>query len=64
MTGSEHERFLQITLDCLARYLSNVLRLNVEHKQLTFVLGFIVPQQNPLGTLSAASRSSKRDALC
>ncbi|MGB2635618.1 MAG: HAD-IIIC family phosphatase [Candidatus Acidiferrum sp.] len=47
--GSEHEHFLQMTQDCLARYLSNVLRLNVDCKLLTFVLGFFVPQQNPLG---------------
>jgi FkbH-like protein len=48
---AEHEKFLQQTQDYLARYLSNVLRFNTEHKLLTFVLGFLVPQQNPLGRL-------------
>jgi FkbH-like protein len=47
--GSRHEDFLRQTQDYLARYLANVLRLNTEHKLLTFVLGFLVPQQNPLG---------------
>ena len=47
--GSRHEGFLLQTQDYLARYLANVLRLNTEHKLLTFVLGFLVPQQNPLG---------------
>lgn len=47
--GSEHEHFLEMTEDCLARYLCNVLQLNVQHKLLSFVLGFFVPQQNPLG---------------
>jgi FkbH-like protein len=47
--GTRHEEFLQETQDCLARYLANVLRLNAERKLLTFVLGFLVPQQNPLG---------------
>ncbi len=46
---ARHEEFLQQTQDYLARYLSNVLKLNTEHKLLTFVLGFLVPQQNPLG---------------
>jgi FkbH-like protein len=44
-----HEDFLQQTQDCLARYLSNALQLNTERKLLTFVLGFMTPQQNPLG---------------
>jgi FkbH-like protein len=47
--GSRHEEFLQQTQDYLARYLTNVMKLNTEHKLLTFVLGFMVPQQNPLG---------------
>ncbi len=47
--GSRHEEFFRQTQDYLSRYLSNVLRLNAEHKLLTFVLGFLVPQQNPLG---------------
>jgi FkbH-like protein len=47
--GSRHEEFLRQTQDYLARYLSNVMKLNAEHKLLTFVLGFMVPQQNPLG---------------
>jgi FkbH-like protein len=47
--GTRHEEFLRQTQDYLARYLSNVLKLNAEHKLLTFVLGFMVPQQNPLG---------------
>jgi FkbH-like protein len=47
--GSQHEAFLRQTQDYLARYLANASRLNVERKLLTFVLGFLVPQQNPLG---------------
>jgi FkbH-like protein len=47
--GSEHEEFLRQTQDYLARYLANAVKLNVERKLLTFVLGFMVPQQNPLG---------------
>jgi FkbH-like protein len=47
--GSRHEEFLRGTEECLARYLMNALRLNTERKLLTFVLGFLVPQQNPLG---------------
>jgi FkbH-like protein len=47
--GSEHEEFLQQTQDLLARYLSNCMIVNTKRKLLTFVLGFFVPQQNPLG---------------
>ncbi len=47
--GSRHEEFLRQTQDYLARYLANVLKLNTERKLLSFVLGFMVPQQNPLG---------------
>lgn len=47
--GSQHEEFLRRTQDFLARYLNNVLKSNAEKKLLTFVLGFMVPQQNPLG---------------
>jgi hypothetical protein len=47
--GSRHEEFLHQTQDYLARYLANALKLNIERKLLTFVLGFLVPQQNPLG---------------
>jgi FkbH-like protein len=47
--GSQHEEFLRQTQDHLARYLANASKLNVERKLLTFVLGFLVPQQNPLG---------------
>jgi hypothetical protein len=47
--GSRHEEFLRETQDYLARYLANILQLNLRHKLLTFVLGFLVPQQNPLG---------------
>jgi FkbH-like protein len=47
--GSEHEEFLRQTQDYLARYLANALKLNTERKLLTFVLGFMTPQQNPLG---------------
>ena len=47
--AGRHEEFLRQTQDYLARYLSNVLKLNSEYKLLTFVLGFMVPQQNPLG---------------
>lgn len=46
-----HEEFLQQTQDYLAHYLAGVVKLNVEHKLLTFVLGFMVPQQNQLGRL-------------
>lgn len=46
-----HEEFLEQTQDYLARYLANVMKLNTERKLLTFVLGFMVPQQNPLGRL-------------
>lgn len=44
-----HEEFLQQTQEYLARYLSGVVKLNVDHKLLTFILGFLIPQQNPLG---------------
>lgn len=44
-----HEEFLRQTQDCLARYLAEVVKLNTERKLLTFVLGFPIPQQNPLG---------------
>jgi FkbH-like protein len=47
--GARHEEFLRQTQDYLARYLSNALKLNAEHKLPAFVLGFMVPQQNPLG---------------
>jgi len=47
--GSQHEEFLRQTQDYLARYLANAMQLNRQHKLLTFVLGFLVPQQNPLG---------------
>ncbi|HXY32867.1 MAG TPA: HAD-IIIC family phosphatase [Planctomycetaceae bacterium] len=47
--GTRHEQFLHETQQALSRYLDNVLRLNTERKLLTFVLGFLVPQQNPLG---------------
>jgi FkbH-like protein len=44
-----HEEFLQETQDHLARYLARIVKLNTDRKLLTFVLGFLVPQQNPLG---------------
>ena len=47
--GSRHQEFLEQTKDYLARYLANALKLNLERKLLTFVLGFLVPQQNPQG---------------
>jgi FkbH-like protein len=47
--GSQHDKFLRETEDCLGRYVANALKLNIERKLLTFVLGFFVPQQNPLG---------------
>jgi FkbH-like protein len=47
--GTGHEEFLRQTQDYLARYLANALKWNSAHKLLTFVLGFMVPQQNPLG---------------
>ena len=48
-TEAAHEEFLRQTEDHLRRYLDNVLQLNTQRKLLTFVLGFLVPQQNPLG---------------
>jgi len=36
---ARHEEFLRQTQDRLARYLTNLLKLNTEHKLLTFVLG-------------------------
>jgi len=47
--GSQHEELLRQTQGRLARYLSNALKWNIERRLLTFVLGFFVPQQNPLG---------------
>jgi FkbH-like protein len=44
-----HEAFLRETEAYLERYLANSLRLNDERKLTSFVLGFLVPQQNPLG---------------
>jgi FkbH-like protein len=44
-----HEEFLQETLQYLGLFLANALRLNEEMKLTSFVLGFLVPQQNPLG---------------
>jgi len=44
-----HEEFLRQTQDYLALYLSNALKLNTEHKLPSFVLGFLVPQQDPMG---------------
>jgi FkbH-like protein len=46
---ARHEEFLRQTQDYLARYLAGVVKLNTDRKLLTFVLGFLVPQQNPLG---------------
>ena len=46
---ARHEEFLRQTQDYLARYLAGVVKLNTGRKLLTFVLGFMVPQQNPLG---------------
>ncbi len=46
---ARHEEFLQQTQDYLTRYLANVIKLNTQHKLLTFVLGFMVPQQNQRG---------------
>ena len=48
-TEAAHEEFLRQTEDHLRRYLDNILQLNTERKLLTFVLGFLIPQQNPLG---------------
>jgi FkbH-like protein len=47
--AARHEEFLRETQDYLARYLANVMQLNAERKLQSFVLGFMVPQQNPLG---------------
>jgi FkbH-like protein len=46
---AEHEKFLQQTQDYLARYLAGAAKLNTDRKLLTFVLGFLVPQQNQMG---------------
>jgi hypothetical protein len=48
-----HEEFLRETEDCVARYLSNAMRLNSERKLLTFVMGFPVPQQHQRGRFQA-----------
>lgn len=48
---ASHEEFLRQTQESLARYLAGAARLNTGRKLLTFVLGFMVPQQNPLGRL-------------
>jgi FkbH-like protein len=50
-SAAAHEAFLLETQACLGRYLDNALQLNAQHKLLTFVLGFLVPQQNQLGRL-------------
>jgi FkbH-like protein len=47
--AAAHEEFLRQTQDYLALYLSNALKLNTEHKLPSFVLGFLVPQQDPMG---------------
>jgi len=44
-----HEEFLEETLAYLTRFLDNALALNSAHKLTTFVLGFLIPQQDPLG---------------
>jgi len=44
-----HEEFLRETLAYLSRFLDNALALNTAHKLTTFVLGFLIPQQDPLG---------------
>jgi len=49
--GTKHEEFLRQTQESLARYLAGAAKLNAERKLTTFVLGFLVPQQNPLGRL-------------
>jgi len=46
---ARHEEFLRETQEYLARYLAGVVKLNTDRKLQTFVLGFLVPQQNPLG---------------
>ena len=48
-TLDSHERFLRETEERVARYLDNALKLNTDRKLLTFVLGFLVPQADPLG---------------
>ena len=47
--AAQHDEFLRQTQDYLVRYLAGVVALNTGRKLLTFVLGFMVPQQNPLG---------------
>jgi FkbH-like protein len=48
-----HEDFLARTEAHLARYLDNALKLNAEARLLSFVLGFLVPQQHQLGRFQA-----------
>jgi FkbH-like protein len=48
-SAAAHEEFLLETQASLGRYLDNALKLNAERKLLSFVLGFLVPQQNQLG---------------
>jgi FkbH-like protein len=52
-TLEAHEAFLRETEEHLSRYLANALRLNAEHRLPSFVLGFLVPQQNPQGRFQA-----------
>ncbi len=46
---ASHAEFLRQTEASLARFLNGALAANTEHKLLTFVLGFMIPQQDPLG---------------
>jgi FkbH-like protein len=48
-TLEAHERFLRETEARVARFLDAALRLNTERALPSYVLGFMVPQQNPLG---------------
>ena len=46
---ASHEAFLRETQTYLGRFLEHALTANTRHKLLTFVLGLMVPQQDPLG---------------
>ncbi len=48
---AKHEEFLALVENYTSRYLEHVLALGKERKLLTYVMGFMPPQQNPMGRL-------------
>jgi FkbH-like protein len=46
-----YERLFEESVERLKQFLAAAMRWNVDHCLLTFVPGFILPQQNPLGRL-------------